>query len=69
MHLPTQERTTINLSVAERVYCPRCDGSAVRLLPRITVAHAGWCECRTCGYLWVTHPHGDAEHVQLYGRR
>jgi hypothetical protein len=68
MGVSTQDTDTLDLSSADCVYCPRCDGTSVRPLPRVSVAHAAWCECSTCGYVWMAHMDPKTEHRQLYGR-
>lgn len=36
--------------------CPRCDGTTTRSLPRISLAHAEWCDCLDCNHLWLCAP-------------
>jgi len=48
--------------------CPRCERAAARPLQRASVADALWCECRTCGHMWLAAHADQTPHTQLYGR-
>jgi hypothetical protein len=53
MHEPTHNGRAAEIAMAGCTICPRCDGVDIRELPRVTRDHAEWCECRTCGHLWL----------------
>ena len=61
MDEPNYDDTVADIAMAGCTICPRCDAVDVRTLPRVTLDHAEWCECRTCGHLWLNlWPNSDA---------
>ena len=68
MSKPYDYMTVVD-DIEGRPLCPRCDASAVQKLPRVTEDHAAWCECRSCGHIWLNrHITPELRHLELYGR-
>jgi hypothetical protein len=53
MNEPNHDARRPDIAMAGCTICPRCDAADVGALPRVTLDHGEWCECRICGHIWL----------------